>query len=117
MSLSAAGLNVAANALAAVIDNAQLHSADPGAAGTTSPTTAAVMAVTFGSASNGDISLTGGPYHFTGGAANGAATWVSLWDGVPGSGGVFMGAYALTGDQTFNAAGEYDLDSGVIDFD
>lgn len=117
MPLSSDGLNVAANALAAVIDNARLHTGDPGVAGTANVATSGVEAVAFGAASAGDIALTGTPIQFTGGAASGPATHISFWDGVPGAGGVFMGAYALTGDQTFNAAGEYEVDSGTIDFD
>jgi hypothetical protein len=42
---------------------------------------------------------------FTGGAASGAATHAGFWSA--SSAGTFYGWYALTGDQTFNAAGEY----------
>jgi hypothetical protein len=117
MPMSPEGLNVAANAWAAATDNARLHTGDPGANGTNNVATSGLEAVTWGAASAGDVSLTGTPIDFTGGAASGPCTHVSFWDGVPGSGGVHMGSYALTGDQTFNAAGEYSLDSGTIDFD
>ena len=113
---SAAALNAAANAVAALIDTARLHTGDPGASGTSNTTTAGVQTIAWGSASNGDITMTG-TENFTGGAASGACTWISLWDGDPGSGGVWFWNLQLTGDQTFNAAGEYTLDSLVLDFD
>lgn len=113
---SAAALNIAANAVGAAIDNARIHTGDPGAAGTSNVATSNVGAITWGTAANGDITLSG-QEDFTGGAASGPATWISLWDGVPGSGGVHMWNLQLTGDQTFNAAGEYTLDTAVLDFD
>lgn len=114
---SAAALNIAANAIAAAIDNSRIHTGDPGAAGTSNVATSGVETIAFGSASNGDI-VTGADVDFTGGAAGGPAAWVSLWDGVPGSGGVHMWNLQLTGDQTFNSAGEYTIDAGsVLDFD
>lgn len=116
MALSTAALNIAANALGAAVDNARLHTAAPGGSGTSNAATSGIETVAWGAASNGDITLSA-PVDFTGGAASGPCTYVSFWDGVPGSGGVFMGDFALTGDQTFNAAGEYTLDTAVIDFD
>lgn len=117
MALSTAALNIAADALGAAIDRARLHTGSPGGSGTSNVATSNVATISWGAASNGDITLAGTPIAFTGGAAGGPCTHVSFWDGVPGSGGVFMGDFALTGDQTFNAAGEYDLDTAVIDFD
>jgi hypothetical protein len=116
MPLSTDGLNVAANAWAAATDNARLHTGDPGAAGTNNVATSGPEAVAWGAAANGDVALTGTPIVFSGGAASGPATHISFWDGVPGV-GVHMGSFPLTGDQTFNAAGEYEVDSGTIDFD
>lgn len=116
MPLSTDGLNVAANAWAAATDNARLHSGDPGAAGTNNVAASGPEAVAWGAASNGDVSLTGTPIVFTGGTPSGDCTHISFWDGVPGV-GVHMGNFPLTGDQTFNAAGEYEVDSGTIDFD
>ena len=108
----AAGLNTAAiqigsAAIAAVLDTVKLHTGDPGAAGTSNTTTAGSGAATFSSTS-GVITLDA-PVDFTGGAASGACTWVSVWDAT-----VHYGNYQLTGDQTFNAAGEYTLDSLTI---
>lgn len=113
MALSDAAMVVAANALRSAMTHAQLHTADPGAAGTSNLTTAARQAVTWGAATgNGDFDLSVAS-NFTGGAASGPCTWVSLWSAV--AAGTFYGRYALTGDQTFNAAGEYTLSEIALD--
>jgi hypothetical protein len=116
MPLSTDGLNVAADAWGAAVNNARLHTGDPGAAGTNNVAASGPEAVNFGAAVAGDVSLTGTPILFEGGAASGACTHISFWTGTPGS-STHMGSFALTGDQTFNAAGEYEVDSGTIDFD
>lgn len=110
MALTNAGLNVMANALAAVATHASLHTADPGSTGT-NESTAGRQAIAWDAASNGDISLTG-TENFTGGAASGPCTYVGLWSA--SSGGTFYGGFALSGDQTFNAAGEYTLSDITI---
>lgn len=102
MSLNASAIQVGAAAIAADIDTAKLHTGDPGAAGTSNTTTAGSQTIAL-SASGGDISLSA-PVDFTGGVPSGPCTYVSLW-----AGATFRGAYALSGDQTFNAAGEYSL--------
>jgi hypothetical protein len=102
MPLSTDGLNVAADAWATATNNARLHTGDPGAAGTNNVAASGPEAVNFGAATAGDVSLTGTPILF--------------WTGTPGS-STHMGSFALTGDQTFNAAGEYEVDAGTIDFD
>lgn len=111
MALEDATLNSLGTSLAGLITHAELHTGDPGPAGTANQTTAARQAVTFNVDADGDLTLTG-TVPFTGGAASGACTWVSLWGGAGADTkgtGTFRGRYALTGDQTFNAAGEYDL--------
>jgi hypothetical protein len=96
---------VAANALRTAVTHLQLHSGDPGAAGTSNVTTAARQAVTWSSVTgDGDFGLSGN-IAFTGVAANGGATWVSGWSA--SSSGTFYGRWQLTGDATANAAGEY----------
>jgi hypothetical protein len=50
-----------------------------------------------------------GPIDFEGGAASGAATHLGFWSAP--TGGVFYGFVPLTGDQSFNAAGEYTVNS------
>lgn len=115
MPLSPEGLNIAADAWAAAAINSRLHTADPGAAGTNNVAASGPEAVAWDAAVAGDIDLAA-PVVFTGGAASGPATHISFWSGTPGS-STHLGSFALTGDQTFNAAGEYTVDSGTIDFD
>lgn len=94
-----------------LIDNVRLmrlHSADPGA-GNDNATSAGDQAITFVDDGNGNLSVTDIP--FTGGAPNGPATWVSLWNA---DGTVRYGKAQVTGDPAFNAAGEYTLDSFTI---
>lgn len=68
-------------------------------------TSAARVALT-SSVASGVITATGVPYAFTG--TPGAAATHALLFSAP-TGGTFLGFDALTGDQTFNAAGEYSL--------
>lgn len=110
MALNEAALNLMADALAAAAGFGSLHSADPGSTGT-SETTAGREAVTWAAAANGDLTITG-TEAFTGGAASGPCTYVGIWSAA--SGGTFYGGFVLTGDQTFNAAGEYTLDDITI---
>ena len=106
MALNNAALVVAANALQGVLGAMQLHCGDPGVAGTSNVTTAARQPVTWSPpASSGNFGLAS-PVNFTGVAANGATTFVSLWSQVA-AGGTWYGNFALTGDQTANAAGQY----------
>lgn len=106
MPLTDAALDVMANALKSAATHASLHTADPGTTGA-NPTAAARQPIAWdGPTSGGDLSLTG-TEAFTGGAANGAVTHVGLWSAL--TGGTFYGGFALTGDQSFNAAGEYTL--------
>lgn len=109
MALNVAALNVEANALAGAALYLALHTADPGTSGT-SPAASARVAAGWGAASNGAITTTN--KNFTGGAANGAATWVGLWSAA--TAGTFYGGFALTGDTTFNSAGEFTLTSLTI---
>ncbi|MCG7610328.1 hypothetical protein MHN83_23405 [Mycobacterium sp. CnD-18-1] len=106
MALNNAAMIVAANALRGAMVGMQIHAGDPGASGTANTTTAARKAIAWGAASgNGDFGLAS-PIMFTGGAASGAAQWVSLWS-TSTTGGTHYGNFQLTGDQTFNSAGEY----------
>lgn len=115
MALSNAALNIAADAIAAAATHARLHTGDPGGSGTSNVASSAVEVVTWGSASgSGDVSISG-PVQFTGGTPSGPATHITIWDGDPGSGGTFLGSQALTGDQTFNSAGEYTLTDLSLD--
>lgn len=110
MPLNDTALNLMADALAAVATHASLHTADPGATGI-NESSAGRQAIAWDAASGGDISLSA-QENFTGGAASGACTYVGLWSAAVG--GTFYGGFALTGDQTFNAAGEYTLTDVTI---
>lgn len=103
MALNTAGLQLGGAAIAAGITYLSLHSADPGGAGTSNATTAARRPATLTS-TGGNIALSAA-VAFTGGAANGAVTHVGLWSA--STGGTYYGSVALTGDATFNSAGEY----------
>lgn len=104
-------LNIGADAMAANATHLSLASADPGSTGA-NQTTAGRLAAGWGAATNGgDISISG-PKAFTGGASNGAVTHVCLWTAA--TGGSFRGAFPVTGDASFNSAGEYTLDSFTI---
>jgi hypothetical protein len=59
----------------------------------------------------GVITATGVPYAFTGTPGDGATNALFF---SAASGGTFYGYDALTGDTTFNAAGEYNLTSLTI---
>lgn len=112
MALSNGAMIVAANALRAGITHLHLHTGDPGAGGTANQSSAAIEAVTWAAATaNGDFNISA-TINFTGGAASGVCTYVTGWSAVGGPGTAnHMGTWALTGDQTFNAAGEYSLTS------
>jgi hypothetical protein len=100
LGLITSGIQVGAAAIAADITKVRLHTADPSAsAGTTFLTTAADKTVACTSA-NGVVTVPSTA--FTGGAASGACTHVSVWSGT-----TYRGAYALSGDLAFNAAGAY----------
>lgn len=110
MAFSAAGLDVMGDAITAVAVHVKLHSADPGASGTLNNTTANIGTVAWTSV-DGALNLTAAE-PFTGGAASGACTWVSLWNSADT---IFYGRFQITtGDLAFNAAGEYTLNDIAI---
>jgi hypothetical protein len=102
VALNDATLVVAANAVRTAVTHLQLHSAAPGAAGTTAAVGRRV-GVTGTTDADGDI--TWGPANFTGLTANQAVTHVSYWSAA--TAGTFYGSAALTGATSANAAGEY----------
>lgn len=102
MALSDAALVVGANAIDVAITHMQLHSAAPGAAGTTGAVGTRV-AVNGTVDADGDITWTN--VAFTGLTANQAVTHVSYWSA--STAGTFHGSAALTGDTSANAAGAY----------
>ena len=104
-------LNVGADAMRAAMTHLSLHTAQPASptSGTNESTAARVLA-SWPAASGGDLTVSN--KSFTGGASNGACTHVGFWSA--SSGGTFHGYVALTGDQTFNSAGEYTITSLTI---
>lgn len=97
---------VAANALRSAIGKMHLHSADPGSAGTSNTTSASSQAITWAAASGSGTFGLASTVSFTGVAANGACQWVSLWDSTDST---WYGNFQLSGDQTANAAGQYNV--------
>lgn len=104
-------LNIGSTAMQAAATHAGLFTAEPNAAGTTNVATSGRQAITWTTAANGDMIVTADAA-FTGGAASGPCTHVGLWSA--STSGTFYGYFALTGDVTFNAAGEYTLTSLTI---
>lgn len=107
MALNDTALNLMAEALADAALYASLHTAAPNAGGS-NESTATRLSIPWTAATGGDISLVSA-LPFTGGTPSGPATHIGLWSAA--SGGTFYGSFALTGDQTFNAAGEYTVNS------
>ena len=110
MPLTDATLNSLGTHLSGLITHLAIHTADPGSTGT-SPSAAARQPVTFTVDADGDLTITGA-VNFTGGTANGPATYVAGWSAI--TGGTFRGAWALTGDQTFNSSGNYTVSALTI---
>lgn len=103
MALNDTILNIGAAAMQAAMTHMSIHTAQPNASGS-NESSAARQAITWVTAANGDMVATV-DLAFTGGASGGAATHAGFWSA--SSGGTWYGFYPLTGDQTFNAAGEY----------
>lgn len=104
MALNDTILNIGAAAMQTAMVGLAIHTAQPDSGGS-SPAASARQTITWVAAANGDMIATV-DLAFTGGASNGAATHVGFWSNAT-SGGTFYGWLALTGDQTFNSAGEY----------
>jgi hypothetical protein len=103
MALNDTILNIGAAAMQAAMTHMAIHTAQPDAAGS-NQSSAGRQAITWVTAANGDMVATV-DLAFTGGASSGPATHAGFWSA--STSGTFYGWYALTGDQTFNAAGEY----------
>jgi len=103
-------LNVAADAMAAVITHTSIHTAEPDDTGS-NESTAPRELITWNPAAGGTVAMAAAQ-GFTGGTPNGPAEYVGLWGGA-GPGGTFYGAKQIPapGDQTFNGAGEYTLNT------
>lgn len=110
MALNDPVLNIGADAMRAAMTHLSLHTAAPNITSGGNETTAARVLASWPAASGGDLTISNKA--FTGGAANGACTHVGF--NSASSGGVFYGFVALTGDQTFNSAGEYTITSLTV---
>jgi hypothetical protein len=110
MALNDTILNIGNAAMQTAMTHMAIHTAQPNASGS-NESAAARQAITWVTAANGDLVATV-DLAFTGGAASGAATHVGFWSA--SSAGTFYGWLPLTGDQTFNAAGEYTVTGVTI---
>lgn len=113
MPLADSVLDDAADGAVATLAFAQIHTADPEPSGA-NESTATRQAITW-NAATGTIASANATLAFTGGASSGPATYMGFW--TLASGGTFLGSRAMTGDQTFNAAGEYNITSLDVDAD
>lgn len=106
--LNTAGIELGAAGIAAGIDHISLHTATPDNTGS-NLSSAGKVAVTC-TASGGVVTIP--QTNFTGGAASGPVNSVGYW----GSGGTtWLGYNAIsTGDTTFNAAGQYTVNTSTI---
>jgi hypothetical protein len=112
MGLNNASLNLMADEWATIYTHLSLHTAAPDIDTGTNESTAGRVAASWPAASgSGDLTITNKA--FTGGASGGACTHVGFW--TLATGGTFGGFKALTGDQTFNAAGEYTITTLTVD--
>ena len=111
MPWATAALDVMSDAIAGVIDSVGIHNGDPGAAGTANEVSGGGYSRqtpswnAAGGDGEADLSAT---VSFSGPASQ-AVTHASFWDGA-----TFMGAFALTGDLAFNAAGELNLTDATL---
>ena len=112
MALQTAALNEGADGVAGAAAFASLHTANPDPAGGSEVVGGgyARQAITWDPATGG-IAALNGVLAFSG-PAGGAATHLGIWS--LASGGTYYGSAALTGDQTFNAAGEYNVTAANI---
>lgn len=94
---------------AGALDGVTLHSADPGAAGTSNASAAGKMAAAFEDDGSGNIALSAA-VNFTGGTPDETVAYAGFWSGATyqGSGEV------TTGDLAFNADGDYTLAAYTI---
>ena len=106
MAMNAAGLTSAAAGFAAAYPYLSLHTTGT-ATTSTGESTAARIAAAWVNTNGGVLSITSKA--FTGGAASGPCVRVGYWSAA--TAGTFGGGSLLTGDQAFNAAGNYTVNS------
>lgn len=110
MPLNTTILNIGNQAMQDAITHVSIHTdaADSNA----NESSAARQPIVWQAAANGDMVATA-DVAFTGGAASGPALRVGFWSA--NIGGTYFGSLELTGDTSFNAAGEYTLTGVTID--
>jgi hypothetical protein len=102
MSLTSAVLDAANDGATAILGYAAIHSSSSSGSQTSNER----RAITWGSSSGAVATSTAVPLAFTG-TPGAAATHLGIWSAL--SGGTFRGYKTLSGDQTFNAAGAYNV--------
>lgn len=102
MALTTAVLDAGVDGSAAIIGWAAIHSD----ATSGSQTSNQRLAISWGSSSSAEATSGAAPLEFTG-TGGAAATHLGVWSAE--TDGTFRGAVALSGDQTFNAAGQYNV--------
>ena len=110
MAFTNAALNAGTDGITAAYPYIALHTADPGTTGLNPATSARVNPTWPAASGSGDSTVSN--VNFTGGTASGPCTYAGLWSA--STGGTFGGGFALTGDQTFNAAGQYTITSMTV---
>lgn len=108
MAVNSAFLQAGAAAQATAFPYLSIHTATPNASGSNESTAARVNA---GWTTNNGV-LTATNKAFAGGAASGPALYVGYWSAL--TAGTFGGYHPLTGDQAFNAAGQYTINSVTV---
>ena len=108
MALANAALNTAGTAWTAAYPYLSIHTAGA-VTSSASESTAARVSAGWSVSASGVATATNKA--FTGGAAGGPAIRVSYWSTATVGTGTFGGSSLLTGDQTFNAAGQYTVDT------
>lgn len=104
--LTDAALVLASNAVDGAITHFSLHTTGA-VTSSANESTAPRVAVNGTVDADGDITWTSTA--FTGGAANGPVVRVGYW--TASTGGTYLGGSLLVGDQAFNAAGQYTVNS------
>lgn len=114
MALSTAGLNEAADGVAAAVTHISLHDDDPGATGANELTGGspayARQAVAWGAAASGVATMTGTETFDI--PAGSTVSHFGLW--TASSGGTFLGGGALSASEVYGAQGTYTLSTATI---